>query len=178
MKKLILIYVCLLIAAIAGQAHAGDKAPFGIMCTVGNAPATIVNLNCEGKMTDRGYDPWWCEGKINESLLAKADGNYGEGRFNLRVTYLPGNFTGMTPIKINDLLVYCETMEEYKDRKDNEEFQRRLKKGELFKPNQFRQRNQKVARTPLKNSKQYLVSILRNKTFEQSQEHNFKIKEQ
>lgn len=102
------IYAAILSLASA-QAFAGAPTKIDVFCRIGTSPAVLMSLReCGSKIDAYDYGPYWCSGKIDD-FLVRADGYLGEGDLSIRITYVPGSFTGGSPIEVNGTQVHCES---------------------------------------------------------------------
>jgi hypothetical protein len=75
-------------------------------CKVGTDNSSVVLRSCRNKNSN-GDNTYLCEGRINEVFNAKFIGNSGYSDGTIRITYTPANFTGTSPVQINDVTVSC-----------------------------------------------------------------------
>jgi hypothetical protein len=129
MKKLVL--MTMLLSAAGAQAKFGNAPELmPVKCKVGGQTIHAQLKTCAHKTAQiavgrfvngqivrgdhcedspsREVGRYWCEDKITDDLSVRVTGWMGTGGSVIRISYLPGGFSGLTPVEVNGKTVNCE----------------------------------------------------------------------
>lgn len=101
--------IALSIAFFALPAFAKGPSRITLICRVTGLPTeTIVTLQeCGDNIDAYGYGSFWCSGKLSDDFTVRYFGSNSESSSNVRITFVPGKFSGVSPIEVNFTKVDC-----------------------------------------------------------------------
>ena len=89
-------------------AYADAPAAIPVKCGFKNhSEIKLILTKCGNHINNEKYGPYWCEGPIDGNYSVKVEGYLGTGSSTIRLTYLPGKFTGTSPIEVNGEAISC-----------------------------------------------------------------------